>query len=368
MRKKVRSKKLVFWCLTYLLSRTLVIHENGGEDVITLKKEICKLNETIEDLKQISTSYNSHLQETFNYPLSGKKRKLFDDVNMNKIMNVFEYAAATLEPLKQDYGDNIKEKISSLKKSLFPVTKTQKAKNQKLQSSYESLFQCCSKYNIYNGKSNNISLAISKLIASYESITENFNNISKKSTFLQKFGEFAVFWIENIHIKRSNINTAIKYSFFQSLKNNTTIKPTVLCQELNIQERSLYRYLRGRDIIHNQKKSPISKSTPEEEISYQTRSSSNINLTFLDQSESYAINRLSTSFDAPPDGSTASLCYSNLNDDDDMDEFVDCDLDDLIYLLTQLVEPKITVPELKDLCSKWGIKPGSKVKKTLFTE
>ena len=290
MRKKVRSKKLVFWCLTYLLSRTLVIHENGGEDVITLKKEICKLNETIEDLKQISTSYNSHLQETFNYPLyvieifdyyyannhycyrSGKKRKLFDDVNMNKIMNVFEYAAATLEPLKQDYGDNIKEKISSLKKSLFPVTKTQKAKNQKLQSSYESLFQCCSKYNIYNGKSNNISLAISKLIASYESITENFNNISKKSTFLQKFGEFAVFWIENIHIKRSNINTAIKYSFFQSLKNNTTIKPTVLCQELNIQERSLYRYLRGRDIIHNQKKSPISKSTPEEEISYQTRS------------------------------------------------------------------------------------------------
>merc|ERR1711862_834504 len=56
------------------------------------------------------------------------------------------------------------------------------------------------------------------------------------------------------------------------------------------------------------------------------------------------------------------------NDDDDMDEFVDCDLDDLIYLLTQLVEPKITVPELKDLCSKWGIKPGSKVKKTLFTE
>lgn len=70
----------------------------------------------------------------------------------------------------------------------------------------------------------------------------------------------------------------------------------------------------------------------------------------MDQSESYAINRLSTSFDAPPDGSTASLCYSNLNDDDDMDEFVDCDLDDLIYLLTQLVEPKITVPELK-VCS-----------------
>jgi len=85
MRKKVRSKKLVFWCLTYLLSRTLVIHENGGEDVITLKKEICKLNETIEDLKQqISTSKaHSHLQETFNYPLSGKKRRLFDDVNIS---------------------------------------------------------------------------------------------------------------------------------------------------------------------------------------------------------------------------------------------------------------------------------------------